>query len=106
MAASTRQVISVLVGPTCPNCETDDLRCGALHQSRCSDCATDYRSYAVPDAEPTCPGCGVPHDEQQTGHVFCEDCGPSDCRWCGATVYRWQLSENLACFVCERGEVA
>jgi hypothetical protein len=109
------QLVGVLVGPACSTCEADDLRaaapCCAARRGRCPDCGTEYRWYEVPSpdggglSEPTCPGCGVVHDEQETGTVYCEDCGPSDCAYCGATTLRWLLSENLACRVCETGDV-
>jgi hypothetical protein len=108
MATSTGHITSVLVGPTCPTCESDDLRwrapLGALWHGQCRDCGTEYCSHHVSEPEATCPGCGLPHDEQQTGAVFCEDCEPSDCVFCGAPTARGMLSENLACVVCERGE--
>jgi hypothetical protein len=108
------QIVSVLVGPTCPACESDDLRwtasLGAVKHGQCRDCGTEYRWYHVPvvDDEPqelTCPGCGVPSEEDGQA-MTCEDCGPSDCLYCGTTVYRWMLSENLACQECEDGEAA
>lgn len=106
MATSTGNVVTVLVGPSCPSCESHDLRwaapLGAVQWGQCRDCGTEYRWYE----EPMCPGCRMPHDEQQTGNAYCEDCGPSDCAFCGSTVLRPELSENLACLVCERGEVA
>jgi hypothetical protein len=110
----TDRLLSVLVGPTCPACASDDLRWrapfGALWHGQCRDCGTEYHWYAAPldDAgapvEPTCPGCAMPHDEEETGAVFCEDCGPSECAYCGGTTLRWKLSENLACETCEHGE--
>jgi|GEM_PF-6645732 len=114
MLADYGRVASVLVGPTCSICEADDLHqgvpIGALRCGACPDCGTAYRWYEVPvvddePQEPTCPGCGV-HSEEDGEAVTCEDCGPSDCVWCGKTVYRWMLSENLACQVCEQGEAA
>jgi hypothetical protein len=107
--------VTVLVGPTCPTCESDDLRwgapLGALWHGQCRDCGTEYHWYEVPpgegvEPEPTCPACGLPHNEQQTGEPFCEDCGLSDCAFCGVTTHRPMLSENLACRVCEGSEAA
>jgi hypothetical protein len=115
MAATSTRQINVLVGPTCPTCESDDLRwgapLGALWQGQCRDCGTEYRAYEPPlgdgdQPEPTCPACGLPHDEEDTGSPFCEDCHLSDCAYCGFTTHIWMLSENLACRVCEEGEVA
>ncbi len=45
-----------------------------------------------------CPGCCVILDGDA---ALCEDCQMSDCRYCGTPVYRWMLSENLACTGCE-----
>jgi hypothetical protein len=108
MAASTSHIIIVLVGPTCPSCEANDLRLGApsgaLGQGQCADCGTEYRAYQEPES--TCPGCGMPHDEQASGAVFCEDCEPSDCLYCGQPTPRGMLSEHHACTVCELGEAA
>jgi hypothetical protein len=111
MATAHDQQISVLVGPTCPTCESDDLRwgapLGALWHGQCRDCGTEYHWYeASSDDDPTCPRCGQPHDEQQTGMPFCEDCEQSDCKFCGATTFRDLLSVNLACRTCEQGEAA
>lgn len=53
-----------------------------------------------------CRGCGMPHDEQRAGTAFCDDCEPSDCRFCGTPTPRGMLSKNAACIICERGEVA
>ncbi len=100
--------LTVLVGPTCPTCETDDLSWEARGHDRCPDCGTEYRRYVDPgegdDPRPTCPGCGVDHDPSDAGTAYCEDCGPSDCAFCGVTTLRWLLSENLACRVCEGEE--
>lgn len=111
MTAANDRTIIVLVGPTCPTCEADDLRVGAPvgapTAGRCRDCGTSYYEYELHSddkSEPTCPGCGV-HSEEDGEAVTCEDCGPSDCVYCGDTVYRWQLSEDLACPLCE-GEAA
>jgi hypothetical protein len=110
MATSTGRNISILVGPTCPTCESADLRwgapLGALWHNQCRDCGTEYRWYQAPETEGTCPGCGAPHDEQASGEVFCEDCEPSDRAYCGTTTARGMLSEHLACVTCERGEAA
>ena len=107
---SSSRFISVLVGPSCPTCESDDLRwgapSGALWHGACRDCGTEYRWYEEPEPEAKCPGCGLLHDERQTGTIFCEDCQPSDCKFCGATTARGMLSEHRACITCERGEVA
>lgn len=110
MATSTAHTVTVLVGPTCPTCQSDDLRwgapLGALWHGQCRDCGTEYHWYQAPEPEPTCPGCGLPHYEQATGTVCCDDCGPSECTYCGAPTYRWMLSEHHACVTCERGEAA
>jgi hypothetical protein len=116
MAHSFDRMVSVLVGPSCPTCEPDDLHRGAplgvLRDGRCRDCGTEYRWYemrvvdVVARPEPKCPGCGIAHDEQKEGTVFCEDCGPSDCVFCGITTLRWLLSEQLACRSCEGEETA
>ena len=49
MATAHTEFLSVLVGPTCPTCEADDLRWGAplgapCQDGRCRDCGTEYRS--------------------------------------------------------------
>lgn len=110
MVTFTGNNLAVLVGPTCPACASDDLRwgapLGALRQGECRNCGTEYRWYAQPQPEPICPGCGIPHDERHAGDVFCEDCEPADCKYCGAQTARAMLSANHACVVCERGEVA
>jgi len=46
-----------------------------------------------------CPACGPDNEHVE----FCEDCGPSDCVFCGTTTHRCLLSENLACADCEGG---
>ena len=71
MATAHDAVVSVLVGPSCPTCEADDLQLGGAarrppRRTLCRDCGTEYRWYDAPseDAEPpepTCPGCGVHH---------------------------------------------
>ncbi len=115
------QLLSVLVGPTCPTCASDDLRwgapCGALGAGQCRDCGTEYRWYRlpstggspddvdVPDGH-TCPAWGWPHRETDNGSSFCENCELSDCTYCGITTHRRTLSENLACRTCEDGEAA
>ena len=114
--AAQGELISVLVGPTCPACEADDLRGPSSPDSsrtQCPACGTTYLWYAVPpdddlatQPQPTCRGCGVWLGDPDPDAVFCEDCGPSDCAYCGATTLRWMLSENLACSMCEDGEVA
>jgi hypothetical protein len=119
MATTNAHTITVLIGPTCPTCEPDDLNSlgaprGALRQ--CPDCGTEYRRYRLPTpsespnvearCEVVCPSCGLPHDHGDTGSPFCEDCELSDCMYCGMPTNRCNLSENLACRVCEEGEVA
>ena len=105
--------ISVLVGPTCPTCESDDCcwgaPLGALQRGHCEDCGTEYRCYAAPDEiEGQCQSCGsqLPDGQDIQDAPFCEDCELSDCVFCGTSVHRFELSENLACRVCETGEVA
>jgi len=49
----------------------------------------------------SCPVCG-PDDGN---FEFCEDCGPAECAFCGATVHRCLLSQNRACPDCE-GEIS
>jgi hypothetical protein len=100
----------------CPACGSAEVRwaeqLGSALWAQCRDCGTEYRSSGVPvndvDApqELICPGCGLLCEPLDDDAYCCEDCGPSDCAYCGATVYRWELSENLACRVCEQGEVA
>ena len=108
MATSTGHMITVLVGPTCPTCEADDLSlgapAGAPTKGQCDDCGTEYRAYQEPEA--TCADGGMPHDEQASGDVFCEDCEPTDCLYCGTPTPRGMLSEHHACTVCELGEAA
>ena len=112
--AEPAQHVAVLVGPSCPRCDSHDLQGtsqDAPRQAGCADCSTQYRWYELPlddseTPESVCPGCGMPHDETQTGRAYCEDCGPSDCAYCGATTLRWMLSENLASQTCEAGKVA
>jgi hypothetical protein len=113
-ATSHDRQVNVLVGPTCPTCASDDLRwgapLGALWHGQCRDCGTEYRWFSAPvggaDTPPEviCPGCGVAHEGHGSDTAYCEDCGPSDCAYCGATTLRWQLSENRACSTCELGE--
>ena len=106
--------VTVLVGPTCPMCESDDLRwgapLGALWHGQCRDCGTEYRWYELPDndalPEPICPGCAMPHNEAQSGSRYCDDCNPTPCQYCGTVVYLSELSANRACRVCEEGEAA
>jgi hypothetical protein len=83
---------------TCPACGTEGLRWGAPDgapwHGRCRDCGIVYtRDGSIPQS--VCPGCGLPHSETETGCVFCEDCGPSDCAGCGRPTLRWQLDEDL-----------
>jgi hypothetical protein len=113
--ATSDQKLTVLIGPTCPTCASDDLRwgapLGALWHGQCRDCGTEYRWFEAPDDEqppPACESCGSLLPEGQDLHYgpFCEDCELSDCAFCGTTVHRWELSESLACRVCETGEVA
>ena len=114
-------LVSVLVGPTCPTCASDDLRWGAprgaLSSGQCRDCGTEYRWYRLPSAdgspddvdavdEHTCPACGRHHYDTEPASPFCEGCQPSDCAYCGITTHRRTLSENLACETCEQGEAA
>lgn len=115
MATAHTEFLTVLVGPTCPTCEADDLSwgapLGAPCQDRCRQCGTEYRRYTAPSddddpPEPACAGCGVHHDPGEPGTAYCEDCGPSDCVFCGVTTLRWMLSDNLACGMCEEGEAA
>lgn len=111
MAITDDQVLAVLVGPTCPMCESDDLRwrapLGALQHGQCRDCGTEYRWYETEGStpEPICPSCGLPHDPAVTGTAYCADCDLSDCAYCGTTPHRFLLDENVACSICERGEV-
>ena len=108
MATSTGNHISVLVGPTCPACESDDHRwgapLGALWHGQCRECGTEYRWYEGPD--PSCARCGSPCGEHTTGETYCDDCQPVDCAFCGASTFRGQLSQNRACRTCELGEAA
>ena len=115
MAIADHHIITVLVGPTCPTCDSDDLRwgapLGALWHGQCRDCGTEYRSYRVPEPddiearpEPACDSCGSPHVD--AGEPLCEDCALSDCLYCGAPTNRCNLSANLACRMCEEGEAA
>lgn len=111
MASAHDQQITVLVGPTCPTCESDDLRwgapLGALWHGQCRDCGTEYHWYqAPPDDEPTCARCGLPHGDQEPGARYCTDCEPSDCAFCGAPTFPDLLSANHACLTCEQGEAA
>lgn len=110
MQAATDGFISVLAGPTCSTCESDDLRwrapAGALGRSQCPDCRTEYRLYAVAAPETPCPSCGSWYHHDEAGSPFCEDCELSDCAYCGTSLHRFELSENLACPICEHGEVA
>jgi hypothetical protein len=113
--ADYSHTVNILVGPTCPSCETDDLLpgapTGALRGGACGDCGTEYRWYRMPTPDggpldPVCPGCGVSHDAEATGTAHCEDCTPSHCLYCGVTTFRSLLSANHACQVCETGEAA
>jgi hypothetical protein len=117
MASLTTDPISVLAGPTCVSCESDDLHWGTpvvgVLPSRCRDCGTEYHWYEVPDSEcvrcisyeTICPICGSSYDAGADDAPFCEDCELSDCAYCGAPTHRFSLSENLACSLCE-GEAA
>jgi hypothetical protein len=106
------EAISVLVGPTCPMCASDDLRwaapLGAVQWGQCRNCGTEYRWYTVEPEEPLCASCESPLPEgtDREQQPYCEDCELSDCAFCGVTVHRFELSENLACPTCETGEVA
>jgi len=111
--ATSNHVISVLAGPTCPTCASDDLRwgapLGALLRAECRDCGTESRFYRCDIPAPTrigtddipggcvCSACGCSVNAED----FCEDCAPSDCLYCGRTTHRRMLSENLACNICE-----
>jgi hypothetical protein len=111
--ATISDYVTVLVGPTCPTCESDELRwgapLGALWHGQCRDCGTEYRWYE-PDsadiAELTCPGCAMPHDPARTGSSHCDDCRPTPCAFCGRESFLAELSINRACAVCETGEAA
>jgi hypothetical protein len=115
------RLLSVLGGPTCPTCASDDLRwvapLGTLSTGQCRDCRTEYRWYGLPSAggspddvavldEQTCPACGWRHCATETRSPFCEDCQLSDCAYCGITTHRRTLSENRACRTCEDGDAA
>jgi hypothetical protein len=119
MALGVAETVSVLVGPACPSCESDDLRWGTplcdTLSGHCRDCGTEYRWYEVPlpsditcniTREVPCEFCGLPHDTGDDDAPFCEDCELSDCAYCGATTNRPLLNENLACQTCEGAEVA
>jgi hypothetical protein len=71
---------SVLVGPTCPACESDDLRwrtpLGGVLLGECQDCATEYRGYEVPLADGKAPS-GKGHE--------------ASCRFCGV---RYLVDDN------------
>ena len=106
------QVLSVLVGPACPACASDDLRwtapLGAVQWGQCRHCGTEYHWYRSPELHAAdarsgapCPGCG-PDDQD---FEFCEDCELSDCAYCGSPTNRYLLSEDLACATCV-GEAA
>ena len=117
MDSVNSSVIGVLVGPTCPTCESMDCRqgapAGALWQGPCTDCGTECLWYQVPPddspsrvvvpVESVCPACGLFY-EANDDSPFCEDCHISDCAYCGVPVHCWMLSENLACRMCEDGE--
>jgi hypothetical protein len=119
--ASVSGAISVLVGPTCPTCESHDRRWeGSLSNhahAQCRDCGTEYRWYDVPPpahtqrvvctTDATCLWCGLTFGAGwRDDAMFCEDCELSDCAFCGVTTNRPLLSENLACQLCETGEAA
>jgi hypothetical protein len=103
------QLISVLAGPTCSDCLSDDLRwtipLGSPLPGRCRHCGTDYLWFRHASECPSvsdCPGCGP---DISGDFELCEDCELSDCAYCGSTTHRFLLSENLACALCE-GEAA
>lgn len=121
MAAATTESISVLVGPTCSACASDDLRIGrpanGVLPIECRGCATEYRWYEVPqvaavtagsDTSTECRFCGCLFDPDNDCDepLFCHDCELSDCVYCGTPTNRPLLSENLACSLCELGDVA
>lgn len=113
MATAHNNLVSVLAGPTCPSCASDDLRfgpeLGAQLRLDCQDCQTEYHWYRCDLPEPVdhtingsqswhlCPACRCTVDAEG----FCEDCEMSDCLYCGMATHRWMLSENLACGICE-----
>ena len=100
--ATSDQHITVLVGPTCPTCASDDLRwgapLGALWHGQCRDCGTEYRWYEAPDdlqPQPTCPGCGLlAPTSSSRARRYCEDCEPSDCAYCGVTTLRFDAQRE------------
>ena len=103
------QHIAILVGPTCPTCESDDLRwgapLGAVSHRRCRDCGTEYRWYSTRDSDPLCDNCGLPNTWDDDS-PFCEACRLSDCVYCGVPTHAYLLSDDLACPECARGEAA
>jgi hypothetical protein len=119
MALGVAETVSVLVGPACLSCESDDLRwrtpLGDTLVGHCRDCGTEYRWYEVPPSrddavsddvhEEDCALCGLPFDASDDA-PFCDDCELSDCAYCGVTTNRPLLSENLACQMCEGAEAA
>jgi hypothetical protein len=113
MGPALPETVSVLVGPTCNECASDDgyrraPLSGAL-PGKCRDCSTEYRWYQLPidgaapggANEAICRFCGVLYDVDHNDIAFCEDCELSDCAFCGISINRPLLSENLACQVCE-----
>ena len=56
MTTAFDRMVSVLIGPACPTCESDDLHegapVGALRDGRCRDCGTEYRWYAAETMQP------------------------------------------------------
>jgi hypothetical protein len=107
--ATRPNAVSDADGLACPACGSNELRWGApfdaLWHAQCHDCGIIYGRSEEGELEPICPGCGLQHDEQETGAPFCEDCGLSDCVFCG-TPTLGGLSENLACPECEDVDAA
>lgn len=58
MTTALDRMVSVLIGPTCPTCESDDLHEGAPvgdpKDGRCRDCGTEYRWYAAETMRKEC----------------------------------------------------
>jgi hypothetical protein len=50
-----QHIVSVLVGPTCPACASDDLRwtapLGSFQHGQCRDCGTEYHWYGSDTSE-------------------------------------------------------
>lgn len=119
MMAPATESLSVLVGPTCDSCASDDLHwgtpLGGVLPVECGGCGSEYHWYEAPPSrssashdvttEATCPLCGRSYDAGDDA-PFCDDCQLSDCAYCGITTNRPFLSDDLACRVCSEGEVA